>query len=84
MNNICSNCHHAIESNTEVGGDSHLPTPGAISICFYCGQVCVFNDDLSLRKITEEEMDDLRANDHAVYKLIMEAVEAIRLKIVMN
>lgn len=82
--NICSNCHHPIESTTEVYGDNNTPAPGAISICFYCGQICVFEEDLSLRKITQDELDDLKMNDHLVYRLIHEAVKAIKDRIMQN
>lgn len=33
-----------------------MPEPGNISICAYCGELTIFNDDLSQRPVTEAEI----------------------------
>jgi hypothetical protein len=36
------------------------PGPGAVSLCFYCGAICVFDSDMMLQSPTEELLDKLR------------------------
>lgn len=33
-----------------------MPEPGNLSICAYCGELTIFNDDLSQRAVTEAEI----------------------------
>ena len=50
----CPHCHRTLEaasSTTHV----HLPSPGDVTVCAYCAEICVFTDDMKLRKPTCEE-----------------------------
>ena len=38
------------------------PSPGDVSLCFECGSLNVFDDDLKLRRPTDEEMLFVAAN----------------------
>lgn len=51
-----------LDAATELEGEGS-PTPGAISMCMYCGAIAVFADDLKLRKATRLELDELRFDD---------------------
>ena len=58
--NICPQCGN---HNTGASMDEDAsPVAGDISICFYCGYVSVFNEDLSLRAITTDEKQALPAD----------------------
>lgn len=37
--------------------DGATPTPGALSLCVYCGNIAAFGDDLKLRAIPPEEWE---------------------------
>lgn len=55
---LCWHCDRMLDAATEVAGSAR-PTPGAVSLCLYCGAVAFFGDDMVLRSPTEEELDDL-------------------------
>ena len=38
------------------------PSGGDVTMCITCGFVCVFNDDLSLRKPSDEEMKTIEGD----------------------
>ena len=38
------------------GPDRTIPKPGDVSVCLQCGHLMSFNDDLSLRELTGQEM----------------------------
>jgi hypothetical protein len=44
-------------------GHTDRPTPGAISICAYCGRLQMYDDDLKLRTMTEDELREVMASD---------------------
>lgn len=55
----CLNCS---ESNDAASGvvDKHArntlkPRPGDVTLCFYCGHVMMFDNDMSFRELTKEE-----------------------------
>jgi hypothetical protein len=41
----CPLCSYPLEAHTKAAGKSTLPIPGALSICFNCQGICVFNED---------------------------------------
>jgi hypothetical protein len=55
---ICWHCDRPLDAATPPGTDQGPPGPGAISLCFYCGAVALFGEDLMLRPPTEEELDE--------------------------
>lgn len=54
----CVNCGKTLDAACEVSedGKDHGPSPGAITICVYCGHFMAFDDDMSVRELTDEEM----------------------------
>jgi hypothetical protein len=54
----CLNCLEPLDAATGILHD-HAPTPGAITICFRCGHIMAFDDDLSFRQLTDQEMHDV-------------------------
>lgn len=53
----CYNCGKLLDMATNAGRKVFDPHPGAISICLYCLAIAVFDEDLRLRKPTEEEAE---------------------------
>jgi hypothetical protein len=59
-----------VDAATSVSGE-HGPHPGNITICFACGHIMAFANDLTLRELTDEEMHAVAGNPEiiAVQKL---------------
>jgi hypothetical protein len=77
----CSSCSQILDANTPAGMKDAKPEPGSISVCFYCAQICVFNNDMTLRNITQEELESL---PFWVKWAIFDAVKAIKERINQN
>jgi len=55
----CPKCQELLEVVSSFAGER--PSPGAISICAYCGQVLIITEGLGSRKATPEEIEEQRA-----------------------
>jgi hypothetical protein len=55
------------------------PTPGALSVCIYCGRVCRFNADLRSEAVSDVELNELAIQDPELVLVIRKAQ-----RIVMN
>jgi hypothetical protein len=66
----CVNCGKIVDAATGAG----KPKPGAFSLCYYCGHLSVFGDDMLLRQPTSAEMDLIAGDETLVLysKLIAE------------
>jgi len=51
----CPHCGHKFNAATSPTGDDR-PNPGDISVCIECRKISVFNDDLTTRKPSGEEL----------------------------
>lgn len=68
----CPVCGKVLDANTPATDDAHeaqIPSPGDVSLCGYCGAVCTFALDLTLRRPTAEEMESFLA-DPAVREMV--------------
>jgi hypothetical protein len=57
---------------------SHTPQPGSISICAECGLLTIFNEDLTQRGLTKEEMEAVQASPQ--WRMIEQVQDAILLR----
>ena len=58
--NTCPGCGRVNDLATHAGEiNAGGPQPGNLSICFQCGHLAMFCDDMSLRELTDEEMHDV-------------------------
>lgn len=55
------------------------PSPGDVSLCWYCGELTVFNEDLTQHIPSEEEMDEIKSNP--AWHLVQNAIEQIHARI---
>jgi hypothetical protein len=55
----CVECGKPLDAATFLMDDKVKPNPGDISICFYCGHMTVFTDDMHRRELTPEEIHDI-------------------------
>lgn len=68
----CSKCGADLSAATSVGPGSVEPEPGAASICGYCGNISMFNDDKKLRPPTGDERSQIESSHE--YKVAMQAI----------
>ena len=54
----CPSCRRLLDAASEVGAKA-VPQPGDLSICLYCKAWLVFNADMSLRLIEQEDIETL-------------------------
>lgn len=58
----CPTCGAGFDAASAVDGEDVAPKPGDISVCLYCGEWLMFDDDtLPTLKPTEEEMKQASA-----------------------
>jgi hypothetical protein len=50
----CLNCGKMVDATTSVSEGG--PQPGNITVCWTCGHIMAFANDLTLRKLSDEEM----------------------------
>ena len=51
----CLSCGKRNDATTSCFGDN-VPSAGDVTVCFYCGHIMVFNNDLTLRNPTNAEI----------------------------
>lgn len=56
---VCVSCGESNDSFTSVKADDARPKSGDISICLYCGHVAIYDDNLTLRELTDDEMYEI-------------------------
>src|SRR4051794_29463138 len=57
----CPHCRHVLTDphDVETSEPEAEPMPGAATVCPFCGEAAVFDDNVRLRKVTEAELQDL-------------------------
>jgi RNase P subunit RPR2 len=63
----CPSCNTDLESAFNAENMTEKPFSGAVTMCFHCGHLMAFADDLSLRELTDSEMVEV-AGDPAILK----------------
>ena len=52
----CSSCGYAVNAASNLTNDKKKPTAGDVSVCLRCGHLMAFNNDMTLRELTSDEM----------------------------
>jgi hypothetical protein len=68
-NSTCVTCKADLNAATH-GVQGYTPRPGDFSFCFYCAEFMVFDEELKLRKVSEEEINSLSEEETEYYKYI--------------
>jgi DNA-directed RNA polymerase subunit N (RpoN/RPB10) len=61
----CLNCGKLLDSATGIN-DANAVAPGCITICFSCGHVMAFDDNLMFRELTDEEVIEVAGDPRLV------------------
>jgi len=64
----CLRCGKKFAAATECSRTDG-PTPGSLLVCFHCGAVTVYDDDLRIRPFTEREAAELAADAELIAHL---------------
>ena len=70
----CPVCGHHLNAATPVEGDPQ-PQPGDFTVCLYCTSFLVYEPDLTVREMSEEEVYGLEESER---RLLMRARRAIQ------
>jgi hypothetical protein len=64
----CPTCYHMLDMNTPLLNESTsaVPKPQDISLCIYCGNWSVFDDDLKLRKPEPDMLREIMSDPDCV------------------
>jgi hypothetical protein len=54
------------------------PEPGDISICFKCAFVGVYEEDLTIRALTAEELEQIQDEFPDTYRLLMATINEVK------
>lgn len=61
----CLYCHRRVDCHGQIKGPGEAddsPDPGDATICLYCGGLMVFSAELTLRKPTRDELEQMLAD----------------------
>jgi len=72
----CPGCSYKIDSASALDGSKVRPRPGDLSLCFHCSLVLMFEEDLTVREATIDEIAELPTEMRA---LLAKASLSIRL-----
>jgi DNA-directed RNA polymerase subunit RPC12/RpoP len=71
---LCLGCGKGLDGSMSVNNDA-TPSPGDLSICFYCGHLQAYGDN-GFRALTDEEMADV-AGDPMILRAQAARAEAM-------
>jgi len=79
MNNVkipkstCPKCGYLLDTSTSVFDDCTVPKAGDVSLCLACGEISVFNKDLTLRVPTKTESEHILHNPQVLEAQLVRA-----------
>lgn len=74
----CPCCGSVLNAATNTDGSSSGPEKDDITVCFYCGALLLFNEDLTTREAPDGYLEDIRAEDPEQYALILDIIIKIK------
>lgn len=58
--NYCRTCHYRMDAASSATKPDEIPDAGSVSLCMKCGELSIFNEDLTLRAPTEQELINIQ------------------------
>lgn len=76
----CPHCGALAEATTCVSdpGTRKVPEPGSVMICMYCAGLGIFTEDGQIRKMEEEEFEELPFNAQMMIRNSQEVLEQVK------
>ena len=75
----CPCCNNLMDAHTVVSTDNkYQPSPGDVSICFYCGAINLYDEELNIKIMTEEEQRKYSKSDPDQWQFVLYAREELR------
>lgn len=74
---FCYRCGERMDAATAVENGTK-PSPGAFSICAYCGAILVFDAELRLRRATFDELEQLRKESPTTAEIVSRSASFFR------
>ena len=62
----CTNCGRINDAATAVDLDGAKPRPDDICLCFYCGHIMAYDEQMQLRNLTDAEVISAAGNQKLV------------------
>jgi len=61
----CPECDRKLDmaTPTDLSSPQAVPTENDVTVCFYCGVIGAYNEDLTIRKATEEDLSKIAESD---------------------
>lgn len=60
----CPTCGYQVDAATHPVNDKAVPKPGDLSLCMKCGELMTFNDDMTLRLSSIEDVMGLKPEEN--------------------
>lgn len=73
----CPHCGNVNDGATATRGEDVLPKPGDIAVCAYCAEFAAYDEQLELKKMSEETLKFIRENIPDLYNEIYRAQRAV-------
>lgn len=74
----CPACGYRLDAAMDAAGSDAAPGPGDFTVCFGCGAVLRYTDELGVRLVKEDEIDALYLVDPEQWRLIFDVVRRCR------
>lgn len=71
----CWHCGTKFTAASDLSGNMKTPTAGSCSICIMCAAPSIFMEDLTLRKPTQEEIDEILQSEQAAQLILAVAAK---------
>lgn len=73
----CLKCKVVSDAFTGIE-DETKPSDGDLSICYYCGNVTFYAENVTqLKQVTDEDMEKIKIEDPEAYGMVIRAVKHI-------
>lgn len=67
----CPHCQKPLNRSTDPDGEN-TPSPGDLSICWYCGELAIHGENLELRKLEESELAEIAETEPETYQYLQQ------------
>lgn len=74
----CPACQTMLDSATSLRDKKDKPDKHTLTVCFSCGELLRFDNDMKHERIPESMLREIKKEDPDSYGLLMHAQEAVR------